>query len=75
MPIYEYKCKGCGERFELLQGINETPVCNNCGSKDLTRLLSTPARPVIGKSSNPWGSGSCCGATNPCSNPKSCCGQ
>ncbi|MDI6793769.1 MAG: zinc ribbon domain-containing protein [bacterium] len=74
MPIYEYKCESCNEKFELLQGINEALECKRCGSKELTRLLSTPARPIMGGSSNPGDSGTCCGLTNPCSDPRSCCG-
>jgi len=30
MPIYEYKCRVCGFRFELMQKFNESvPLCNN----------------------------------------------
>ncbi|MEW6619119.1 MAG: zinc ribbon domain-containing protein [bacterium] len=72
MPIYEYRCQKCGEKFELLQGINETPVCNSCGSKELSRIFSSAA--VMGGSSQTEASGSCCGLTNPCSEPKRCCG-
>ena len=75
MPIYEYRCQECGEKFEILQGINEIPACKNCGGSELTRLLS-PINPIMGKGGSSSGSsGSCCGAVNPCSNPKSCCGQ
>ncbi len=72
MPIYEYRCQGCGEELELLQGINEIPICKNCGSKELTRLFS-PASVRIGGSGTET-SGSCCGLTNPCSALKRCCG-
>jgi putative FmdB family regulatory protein len=32
MPIYGYVCKQCGHEFEVLQGINETPLksCPEC---------------------------------------------
>ena len=32
MPIYEYKCKDCGEHFERRQGVNDPPltVCEKC---------------------------------------------
>ena len=75
MPIYEYQCESCGENFELLQEVNEAPVCSNCGGKELTRLLSTPARPVTGGGSNTGSSDTCCGLTNPCDNPRGCCGR
>ncbi len=33
MPIYEYKCKECGEHFERRQTVNEGPLtlCEKCG--------------------------------------------
>jgi len=33
MPIYEYMCKSCGKRFEIMQKVSETPVapCPKCG--------------------------------------------
>ena len=32
MPIYEYKCKDCGNHFEKRQAVSEAPlkVCENC---------------------------------------------
>jgi len=34
MPIYEYVCKSCGNQFECMQKISETPVapCPKCGA-------------------------------------------
>ncbi len=42
MPIYEYKCKGCGEREEALQRASDPPltVCNKCQG-DLVKLISS----------------------------------
>jgi putative FmdB family regulatory protein len=45
MPLYEYKCKQCGHRFELIQSFSaedpkECPVCHGA----VERLISTPAR-------------------------------
>lgn len=38
MPIYEYKCSDCGNKFEVLQSnIKKTP-CSACGGK---------ARPIL----------------------------
>jgi len=33
MPIYEYRCKECGEHFERRQTVNEGPltICDKCG--------------------------------------------
>ena len=32
MPIYEYKCKDCGNHFEKRQSVSDEPlkVCENC---------------------------------------------
>jgi putative FmdB family regulatory protein len=43
MPIYEYLCKDCGERFEVLRQIKEadSPVpCKSCHSDKTQRALS-----------------------------------
>lgn len=41
MPIYEYKCKGCGKQFEVWQKITDEPlkVCKDCGG-ELWKLIS-----------------------------------
>jgi len=35
MPIYEYKCLGCGRHFEKRQSVSEDAltVCEECGGK------------------------------------------
>ena len=42
MPIYEYKCKKCGHRFEQLQKITEKPlrICPKCKKTQLVKLVS-----------------------------------
>jgi putative FmdB family regulatory protein len=43
MPIYEYKCKKCGEHSEHIQKFSDSPLtdCNTCGSKGaLEKLMS-----------------------------------
>jgi len=40
MPIYEYKCSKCSAVFEALVRGNEKPVCPECGSKRLKKLVS-----------------------------------
>jgi len=44
MPIYEYKCSGCGEIFEVIQKFSDAPltVHEACGSR-VERLLSPSA--------------------------------
>jgi putative FmdB family regulatory protein len=43
VPIYEFKCRGCGRTFETLVLKNTTPACPECQSEDLERQLSVPA--------------------------------
>lgn len=44
MPIYEYRCKNCGNEFEMLRGINQSDgeiECEMCGQKQAQKLFST----------------------------------
>lgn len=45
MPLYEYECKSCGERFEKIQKFSDEPIktCPKCGKDAADRLLSAPA--------------------------------
>jgi putative FmdB family regulatory protein len=43
MPIYEYRCQGCGHAFELLVFKTTVAACPACGSEALERLPSLPA--------------------------------
>ena len=40
MPLYEYKCRGCGHQYEALVRGREVPPCPSCKGQDLERLLS-----------------------------------
>jgi putative FmdB family regulatory protein len=40
MPIYEFECGACGERFEELTSADATPNCPRCSGTDVTRLIS-----------------------------------
>jgi putative FmdB family regulatory protein len=44
LPLYEYRCKKCGARFERIQKFSDAPLakCEKCGGK-LEQLLSSPA--------------------------------
>ncbi|MHB9035656.1 MAG: FmdB family zinc ribbon protein [Armatimonadota bacterium] len=54
MPIYEFKCKLCEERFEILISLSriDEARCPVCGSGDIKRLMSTFATHVSGGSSS-----------------------
>jgi putative FmdB family regulatory protein len=44
MPIYEYRCQRCEERFEQLVPLRaEYPpvTCPHCGTQEIRKLLST----------------------------------
>ena len=40
MPIYEYECRECQHRFELLVFDTTSPECPKCEATDLERLMS-----------------------------------
>jgi putative FmdB family regulatory protein len=43
VPIYEYRCEGCGRRQSFLVsriGARFKPVCKWCGGRKLARLIS-----------------------------------
>ena len=44
MPIYEYLCDGCADRFEVKQSMKDDALttCPKCG-KHVQRLISSPA--------------------------------
>ena len=44
MPIYEYQCEACADRFEVKQSMKDDPLttCPQCG-KRVQRLISSPA--------------------------------
>jgi len=48
VPVYEYKCKACGNHFELLQEMNRKipKVCPVCGGK-LTKAVTHPGRIIF----------------------------
>jgi putative FmdB family regulatory protein len=43
MPVFDYKCRACSNKFEALVRGTKVPSCPKCASQDLDRLLSLPA--------------------------------
>jgi putative FmdB family regulatory protein len=44
MPLYEYRCRECQERFEVLQRLGANGdglLCPRCGAGEPERVLST----------------------------------
>src|SRR3712207_9146579 len=73
MALYEYKCAGCEDRFDLMRPMSdadEPAECPECGSEDSRRVISNFASITPGASSlssNPVmdarmaSGGGCCG--------------
>lgn len=66
MPLYEYKCDGCGHVFEELIFGNEQPACPRCEDTRLEKLISTFAVSVR-HDPPPCSNGGC--GMGPCENP------
>lgn len=45
MPLYEYQCESCQNRFERIQKFSDPPIetCPLCGKGPVRKLLSSPA--------------------------------
>jgi len=45
MPIYEFECAACGNRFDRLQKLSDPDptVCPHCGAERVSRRLTAPA--------------------------------
>lgn len=75
MPIYEYKCEGCGTQFEkLVRASSPAVACPSCGDAKVEQQYSTfAAQAGGGKSADACGmpSGGCgagaCGMPGMCS--------
>jgi putative FmdB family regulatory protein len=47
VPLYEFRCGGCGERFEALVDAGTRVVeCRACGAPGAERVLSAVAPPM-----------------------------
>ena len=45
MPLYDFRCNACGERFEARLAHDASASCPPCGAPDAERLLSRVAGP------------------------------
>jgi putative FmdB family regulatory protein len=50
MPLYEYECHRCGNRFEALVYGTTRPTCPRCKSDELEKAFSTFATASGGSS-------------------------
>ncbi|HLY60439.1 MAG TPA: zinc ribbon domain-containing protein [Terriglobia bacterium] len=64
MPIFEYQCRECGNKFEKIVASSSTAVaCKKCESRKVTQLLSVFAVSGPSAKSAASESGPCaCGA-------------
>lgn len=54
MPIFEYQCEACDEKFEELVPSSDSKVsCPKCHSRETRKLLSVFAASGSGSSSSP----------------------
>ena len=72
MPRYDYRCRACGDTFEVNRPMRDATAPADCpqGHSDTVKLLSTvavtglsPAMPVRASG----GGGGCCGGACGCS--------
>jgi putative FmdB family regulatory protein len=68
MPRYEYRCRACGDTFELTRPMSESsaPCACPAGHDDTVKLLSTVAVGRSGPGAAPMGGGGCCGGACGC---------
>ncbi len=64
MPMFEYICRACGERFEELRSAKDEgpgPLCPECGSEKVVKLVSAFATGATGGNRGGGGGASSCG--------------
>ncbi|GAA2377346.1 zinc ribbon domain-containing protein [Dactylosporangium salmoneum] len=69
MPRYEYRCRACGDTFEVQRPMREANVKTACpaGHDDTVKLLSTIAvGGTSGGGAPSGGAGGCCGGACGC---------
>jgi putative FmdB family regulatory protein len=40
MPLFDFRCRACGQEFEMLVRPPAEPACPGCASPDLERLIT-----------------------------------
>ena len=77
MPIYDFRCRECGDVSEFMvpsYSASSTVACSSCGSRELERLISAPN--LLRSTANAPIT-TCCGReerceTPPCSTGEAC---
>jgi putative FmdB family regulatory protein len=71
MPLFEYACRTCSQRFEQIRKFAErldAPPCPACGAEHTVLCLSAPARVAAANASTR------ANAAESCDAPGGCCG-
>lgn len=66
MPIYEYHCEQCGERFDKLLPMSQAQAaqhCPACGTEQVRKLMSRFAATGVSSTSNAGGGDASCAPT------------
>jgi len=81
MPLYEIRCRTCGQAGEVLVTSSKTTlICPACGSEETTKIMSATSSLTGRMAANlpgPADTG-CCGSRPGhagCAGPGSCCGK
>jgi len=72
MPLYEYACQACGKKFEHFVAGKDRPVCPDCESPKVSKLLSVFAVSTSGSRSEAESSGYACGSCGDPRGPGAC---
>lgn len=69
MPLYEYRCRSCGNVSEFLMHdhkMSKALECSSCGSMDLEKIFSVPG--LLKNEAREKGK-TCCGREERCDTP------
>lgn len=74
MPIYEFRCKECGQKFEQRFPTTEVSgvTCPQCGSEEVSRLLSLFFAPRVSRDMGVVGCDRCASSPPPFCGPGGC---
>jgi len=61
MPIFEYKCRKCGHKIDILEksSVKIKHICEKCGSSEMQKLFSGFSVGKGGQSGNSCPTGTC----------------
>lgn len=81
MPIYDIRCRACGQTGEVLVMASDAPlICPECGASDTAKIMAATSSLTGRMGTHLPGPGDtgCCG-NHPgqagCAGPGSCCGK